>query len=150
MQIHFFYSYFPSFCILLLTETNCCCHIPCLFTSFKVFPALCGKEKYFLSRFIRLSTDAHFVNLLWKPDRAEKLFERVIQQTEREKSANSSHLADLQVFAQGEIRHDAGLWRKLQRAAQGWWGLAWSCRVWNEIVHPPLLCCCIWKQQRRR
>lgn len=64
------------------------------------------------------STDAGFINLLWKSDWAEKLFETVIQQTEREKSENLSHLADLQVFAQGEISNEAGLWRQLKRAGE--------------------------------
>lgn len=71
----------------------------------------CVEGKHFLYRVIRLSMDPCFINLLLKSSWAEKLFDIVILQAEREKTADSSlsHLADLQMFSQGEIRNNASL-----------------------------------------
>lgn len=127
---------FPFLCILLFTETNCCCHIPCLFTSFKVFPALCGKEKYFLSRLIRLSTDARVINLLWKSDWAEKRFETVIQQTERGKNCKFESFSRFTSVCSG---WDGKWCWSVKATAQSCSELgvpAWNSRVSNETMHP--------------
>lgn len=83
----------------------------CLFNSFKVFPALCGKQKHFLYRLMGLSMGSCFINQLLKSSWAEKRFDRVMLQAGSEESAKASrsHLAASQTFSRGEIRNNAGV-----------------------------------------